>query len=280
MALNLEVGGAFPDAELPDHRGKLKRLSRLTKPGLMDERLGFGDGYPLIVVFYRGFFCPRDNQQMRELVEFHRALRVSYVGLVTISTETPMVQAAFRAGLGAEWTFLSDENRELVKKLDILDETEGEVAYVAQPYTFVLRPDLTVHSIYPGWFFVGRPHAHELRRDLRTIMETLSNYTYEAYNEPHVKQIRIPQQAWLDGAPPLGESGLRVAEGVVDWFDVQTGNGMIDAGGRNVFFNFTAIPGEGYRTIRGGTRVAFEIVETRTGVSARNVQKLDTQGTT
>ena len=59
-------------------------------------------------------------------------------------------------------------------------------------------------------------------------------------------------------------------------FDLGTGNGEIsrdDSTGEDVFFNFTAIPGEGYRTIRPGTPVQFEVVEHRRGPTARNVQK-------
>lgn len=272
MSTNLKVGDKFPDAELPNHHGKLKRLSKFTQPSLMDKKLGFLDGYPLIVVFYRGFFCPRDNRKMRELVEFQDILKVSYSHLVTISVESPTVQAAYRTGLGARWDFLSDEKRALIKQINILDETEGEYAYVAQPYTYVLRPDLTIHKIYNGWFYVGRPTMDELRLDLRAIMETFSNYSYEAYNTPEVRQIRIPQQQWSDGPPQLGESGLPVAEGTVRWFDLQTGNGIIDRDGDDIFFNFTAIPGEGYRTIVPDTTVRFEIVENRTGLTARNIQ--------
>lgn len=272
MTTNLKIGDKFSDVELLNHRGKPKRLSQFTQPSLMDKKLGFLDGYPLIVIFYRGFFCPRDNQHMRELVQFQDELRVSYVQLATISVEPPQVQAAFRAGLGAQWTFLSDEKREVVKQINILDETEGEYAYVAQPYTFVLRPNLTIYKIYNGWFFVGRPTLNELRRDLRAIMETLSNYAYEAYNTPEARQIRIPQQAWADGAPPLGASDLPVAQGVVRWFDLNSGNGVIDRAGEEIFFNFTAIPGKGYRTILPGTVVQFEVVENITGLTARNVQ--------
>ena len=57
--------------------------------------------------------------------------------LVTISADPPMVQAAFRAGLWAHWTFLSDEQRTVIKQINILDEMEGEYAYRAQPYTFL-----------------------------------------------------------------------------------------------------------------------------------------------
>ena len=274
MTTNMRVGDTFPDFELPDHKQRLRRLSGYTRPGTLDEKLGFDDGYPLILVFGRGFFCPREQEQMRGLVRFQSELAVNYCKLVTVSADPPMVGAAFRAGLGAEWSFLSDEGREVIRGINILDETEGEYARTAQPYTFVLRPDLTVHRIYDGWFFVGRPTLEELRRDLREIMETRKDFRYEAYDTPGVKSIRIPQQEWEDGPPPLGANGLEVARGVVSSFDVGAGVGWIstDASG-DVFFSFTAIPGQGYRTLRPGTPVSFELVENETGPTARNIRQ-------
>jgi peroxiredoxin/cold shock CspA family protein len=273
MNVTLRAGDAFPDFELPDHRNQPRRLSGYTKPSPLDERLGFDDGYPIIVVFGRGFFCPRDQQQMRGLVRFQSELAVNYCKLVTVSADPPKVQAAFRAGLGAEWPFLSDEKREAINALDILDETEGEYAGVSRPFTFVLRPGLTVHKVYDGWFFVGRPTLEELRRDLRGIMEKRKDYRYEAYDTPAIKSIRIPQQEWAGGAPPPGANGLPVASGVVRSFDVAAGVGTIssDTLDEDVFFSFTAIPGEGYRTLMPGTPVNFELVENETGPTARNI---------
>jgi cold shock CspA family protein len=119
------------------------------------------------------------------------------------------------------------------------------------------------------------PTNEELRHDLRAIMESRSDYRYEAYDTPEVRQIRIPQQEWANGTPPLGTSGLPVAQGVVRWFDINAGIGMIarDGSGEDVFFHFTALPGQGYRTIRPGTPVKFEIVESKTGPAARNIQE-------
>jgi cold shock CspA family protein/peroxiredoxin len=274
MTTTLTIDAQFPDVELPNHENQVVKLSSFTQPGLVDHYLGFTDGYPLIVVFYRGFFCPRDRQQLPQLVQFQNELAVNYCKLVAIGVDPPIVQAAFRAGLGAQWPFLCDEARSLVKRINILDETEGEYAYRPQPYTFVLRPDLRIHTIYNGWFFVGRPTIEELRQDLRAIMQQRSDYCYEAYNTPAVKQVRIPQQEWAKGVPPLGANGLPVARGIVRWFDLKTGNGMIarDEGEEDVFFNFTAIPGEGYRTIQAGTAVQFELVENPFGATARNIQ--------
>jgi peroxiredoxin/cold shock CspA family protein len=274
MTTNLQVNDQFPDIALPNHQSELTRLSQFTKPGLLDQHLGFLDGSPLILVFYRGFFCPRDQQQMRQLVEFQRELAVNYGKLVAVSADAPLVQAAFRAGLGAQWTFLSDEQRTVIRQINILDETEGEYAYRAQPYTFVLRSDLRIFKIYNGWYFVGRPTNEELRHDLRALMESRSDYRYEAYTTPQVQRIRIPQQEWAHGAPPLGANGLPATQGVVRWFDLNAGIGMIasEATGDEVFFHFTAIPGQGYRTIRAGTLVQFELVESSHGLTARNIQ--------
>ncbi len=265
-------GDRFPNVKLPDQNERPRQISDFTRQGEADKRYGFKDGYPLIVIFSRGFFCPRDQQQFRSLVAFQSELQVNFCKLVTISADEPKVSAAFKAGLGANWPFLCDTERKLIKALDILDETEGEYAYRALPYTFVLKPNLEIFKVYNGWYFVGRPTVEELRQDLRTIMQEMDYYSYEAFDSDHVKKIRIPQQTWL------GEQ-VRTSsreKGVVHAFDMRTGNGYIKADTMDemIFFNFTAIPGEGYRTMRPGERVTFELVETYTGLSATNVQKM------
>jgi len=68
-------------------------------------------------------------------------------------------------------------------------------------------------------------------------------------------------------------NGLPVIQGVVRNFDLQTGNGIIATDtGEDVFFNFTAIPGEGYRTIQPATLVSFEVFTSNAGLNARNIQ--------
>lgn len=44
--------------------------------------------------------------------------------------------------------------------------------------------------------------------------------------------------------------------------------------GEDVFFN-TTIPGEGYRTIQPGTLVKFEVIKNKSGLTARNIQRLN-----
>jgi hypothetical protein len=107
MTTNLQVNDQFPEITLPNHQNELTQLSHFTKPSLLDRHLGFLDGYPLILVFFRGFFCPRDQQQMRQLVEFQHELRVNYAKLVAVSADPPIVQAAFRTRLSCAPTYAS-----------------------------------------------------------------------------------------------------------------------------------------------------------------------------
>ena len=76
-----------------------------------------------------------------------------------VSTDPPDVTAAFRTGLGATFTFLCDHERRAIRHLDIVEVTPPDFAHglIALPYTFSLMPDLTIHRIYNGWWFVGRP---------------------------------------------------------------------------------------------------------------------------
>jgi peroxiredoxin len=110
---------------------------------------------------------------LRHLTELQDELAVNYCRLAVVSTDPPAVCAAFRAGLAATFTFLSDADRKAISRLDMVEITRPgfEHGLVALPYTFSLHPDLTIHRIYDGWWYVGRPTLEELRQDLRAIME-------------------------------------------------------------------------------------------------------------
>ena len=108
--------------------------------------------------------------QLRLLAEFQKELAVNYCKLAVVSVDPPEVNAAFRAGLGAAFPFLSDQDRAVVRQLDMV-ETSKSRGETAIPYAFSLMPDLTVHNLYCGYWYVGRPTLDELRQDLRAMMK-------------------------------------------------------------------------------------------------------------
>ncbi len=64
-------------------------------------------------------------------------------------------------------------------------------------------------------------------------------------------------------------------KGVVKWFNNSKGYGFIqrDEGG-DVFVHYSAVKSEGYKTLKQGDRVEFEIEESAKGPQAINVSMI------
>ncbi len=107
--------------------------------------------------------------QLRHYVELQEELAVNYCKLAVASVDSPQVNDAFRTGLGAHFPFLSDQDRKVVKSLE-MTETSKSRGVTAMPHTFCLMPDLTIHNLYNGYWYLGRPTLDELRADLRAML--------------------------------------------------------------------------------------------------------------
>ncbi len=64
-----------------------------------------------------------------------------------------------------------------------------------------------------------------------------------------------------------------MATGLVKWFNDAKGFGFItpDAGGADVFIHFSAIAMDGYKTLKQGSKVSFDLVEGPKGQHAHNI---------
>ena len=109
--------------------------------------------------------------QLRHLVRLQEELPVAYCRLAVVSVDPPAVNGALRAGLGATFSFLSDQNLKAINALDIVDTSDKKHGTIAIPYAFSLLPDLTIHNLYCGWYYVGRPTNPELREDMRAMIQ-------------------------------------------------------------------------------------------------------------
>ncbi len=66
-----------------------------------------------------------------------------------------------------------------------------------------------------------------------------------------------------------------MSKGVVKWFNDSKGFGFIEQeNGEDVFVHFSAIQGEGYKTLKEGQEVSFDVVQGTKGLQAANVTKL------
>jgi len=155
-AVDLEPGVRFPDLDLADHTGRRRTLSELAGSD------------PVALLTSRGWWCPKEQRYMRELCRVQDEFEVAYARIVVVSVDSPEVQSAFRAGLGARFTFLSDADREWLGRLGLRESTDT-IHDPYRPAAFTLFPDLTIHAAYNGYWYWGRATMEELRRDMRDI---------------------------------------------------------------------------------------------------------------
>ncbi len=64
-------------------------------------------------------------------------------------------------------------------------------------------------------------------------------------------------------------------QGTVKWFNTSKGYGFIGReSGEDVFVHFSAIQGDGYRSLQEGESVNFEVREGPKGLQAENVERV------
>jgi CspA family cold shock protein len=68
-----------------------------------------------------------------------------------------------------------------------------------------------------------------------------------------------------------------MARGTVKWFSEEKGYGFVspDEGGEDLFVHYTAIEGEGYRSLEEGEKVSYEPTRGRKGEQAANVRRVE-----
>lgn len=65
-----------------------------------------------------------------------------------------------------------------------------------------------------------------------------------------------------------------MASGHVKWFDNKKGFGFIaNEGGTDIFVHYSSIQGGGFKTLKEGELVQFDLIESEKGLKAQNVHR-------
>jgi peroxiredoxin len=188
MRHDLVVGNEFPDLKLPEHTGKELALSEIAKQ------------QPLVVAFVRGWWCPKEQVRVRKLVDAQEEIQREYGRIAAVTVDEPYVNGAFRAGIGADFHFLSDEERQVADDLDLLEVTD-ELHRPFLPYTFLLDSNRVIRNVWCGFWYWGNPTIEELRLALREITRA-EQPTFD------------PQAVWASGGAAPPNAGI---EGKAVW---------------------------------------------------------------
>jgi peroxiredoxin len=158
MQARYSPGHTFPDYVLPDHTRTPRRLSELQ-----------GDD-PMLLVLIRGFRCPQDRAQLKELTRFQAQWRAGSLRLVVISAADDWESTcALRQQLGAHYPFLYDPEHRVRDELAIAEC--GDSAHQPMiPHTVLLAPRLQIHRVWNGHYHWGRPSTCELHDALCEVL--------------------------------------------------------------------------------------------------------------
>lgn len=86
------------------------------------------------------------------------------------------------------------------------------------------------------------------------------------------KALRVLYYPGLPGV--LERRFYKMAKGKVKWFNESKGYGFIEQeSGSDVFVHFSAITGEGFKTLQEGQEVEFDVTSGPKGPQAENVRK-------
>lgn len=177
MHESLRPGAPFPDLRLEARVGTMRSLSEIA------------EHQPLVLCFSRGWWCPKEQVRLRTLVAMQEEIQREYGRICVVTTEPAYVNAAFRAGLGADFPFLADASRTVARELDLLETTDRKHRPFI-PFTFVLDSRMRIERIWCGFWYWGHPTPEELRQTLREITRR-EQPTFD------------PQAAWAAGEIPL-----------------------------------------------------------------------------
>ena len=155
-------------SELPNAVGERIRLRSLLERG------------PVVLVFYRGAWCPYCNTQLRAMQDIHQQIMELGATLAAVSPQSPDAQATFVKDAGFSFEVLSDVGSYVASDYGIafelpvedrglflavgndLSEVNGSDSWILPaPSTYVIAPDSVIKYARVDGNYVSRPDVRE-----------------------------------------------------------------------------------------------------------------------
>jgi peroxiredoxin Q/BCP len=138
------VGLPAPEIALPALSGRIERLS--------DRR-----GRSVVLVFYRGHWCPACRRQLGQLRDGYSSIGRHGAEVLAISTESPDTLRSSDHARSLPFPLLCDEQGRLMRSLGLAVYDDGRGCWIARPATVLIDPTGTIRFAHVGEHPRDRP---------------------------------------------------------------------------------------------------------------------------
>jgi peroxiredoxin len=143
----LKPGDKFPVFELPDATGALVQSAALLATG------------PLLLIFYRGEWCPYCNLALKALQDQLPAINAAGVTLVAVSPQLPDYSLSTQQKQGLAFPVLSDTGNGLARELGIIFTLNAEMKVMYEGFGIDLlacNGEASFELPVPGAYLIGQ----------------------------------------------------------------------------------------------------------------------------
>lgn len=152
--IKVSVGQTMPDFTLPDGEGHPVSLS------------GFRDRQPVLLLFYRGDWCPYCISQLEDFQGLLPVLNEYDIQLLAISPDNEATTKNTSRRFGQGYIFLSDTNRKITSELGIHSDKD-----LPHPSLFIVAKDGTLLWYYTSQDYKSRPSSLQMKQLLDQLFK-------------------------------------------------------------------------------------------------------------
>jgi len=172
---DLEVSGAAPGLAIGDAAPEFVLPDALGRPVSLGERVASG---PVVLVFYRGEWCPFCNTHLRALQAALPEIRAFGASLLAVSPQSPDHSLSITEKAGLDFEVLSDPHQRVIRAYKVQCTVPSDLQDL---HLNVFRNDLRTHTADGSWnlpvpatFVIDRAgvvRAAHVSPDYRTRMD-------------------------------------------------------------------------------------------------------------
>lgn len=118
------------------------------------------DGLCTVIFFYPKAFTPGCTAETKMFRDNYVELLLAGASLVGVSTDDEKTQCEFAAATQVPFPIIPDEGRAITRAYEVL----WPVMNVAQRYTFIVTPDMTIDSVFHHEVQIHKHRDDVLRR--------------------------------------------------------------------------------------------------------------------